>query len=180
MLQLFIKQTNITFQLLKMKITASIILWLFIASCYSHTPEKNGLKGKALPSFTLLLADSATYFNTSNVAAGKPSAFFYFGPHCPYSKAQMETIIDNIKILKDIQFYIFTATTFPEMKSFYDHFKLGKYENIKAGIDTSGFFQDYFKVRGVPFMAIYGKDKKLNESFYGETSSDLILKTAEE
>jgi thiol-disulfide isomerase/thioredoxin len=163
-----------------MKNTTFIILWLFIASCYSKKPENNGLKGKPLPSFTLLLADSTNYFNTSNVVAGKPSAFFFFGPHCPYSRAQMEGIIDNIKILKDIQFYIFTITAFSEMKGFYNHYKLAKYPNIKVGIDTSAFFQNYFKIRGVPYIAIYGKDKKLKESFSGETSSEVILKAAEE
>ena len=163
-----------------MKSTAYIILWLFIASCYSKKPENNGLQGKPLPSFTLLLADSATHFNTSNVVAGKPSVFFYFRPHCPYSRAQMEGIIDNIRKLKNIQFYIFTTAAFPEMKKFYNDFKLDKYQNIKAGIDTSGFFEDYFKVRAVPYIAIYGKGKKLNESFLGLVSGKLILKVAEE
>ena len=163
-----------------MKITASIILWLFIASCYSKQPENSGLKGQPLPSFTLLLADSATYVNTHNVVPGKPTALFLFGPHCPYSRAQMEGIIDNIKMLKDIQFYIFTTTAFSEMKSFYNHFNLDKYQNIKVGIDTSGFFQDYFKVTGVPYISIYGKDKKLKESFSGKTPSELILKASKE
>lgn len=83
-------------------------------------------------------------------------------------------------MLKNIQFYIFTTTAFSEMKTFYNHFKLDKYQNIKTGIDTSAFFQGYFKVTGVPFIAIYGKDKKLKESFSGLTSSELILKAAEE
>ena len=156
----------------------TLIFLIFLLSCYSKNAEKTNLKGKTLPSFNLLLTDSITYFNTNSIHIGKPVVLFYFGPHCPYSRAQMEEIIKNIYVLKDIQFYVFTTWSFSEMKSFYENYKLNKYSNITVGVDYANFFAKYFKAQGVPYMAIYGKDKKLKEAFIGEVYSTQIKEVA--
>jgi hypothetical protein len=62
------------------------------------------------------------------------------------------------------------------MKKFNAHYQLSKYANIKIGYDYSHFFRDYFPVNGVPYIAVYSKEKKLNRVFEGKTLSKQIKK----
>lgn len=152
-----------------MKSLATItIIILLLTSCYSREPEKTGLEGKEMPSFDLLLADSVTHLNTRTIGAGKPIVLFFFGPNCPYSHAQMEEIIEDMDKLKDIQFYILTISPFSQMKQFLDHYQLQKYPNIITGLDYTRSFDEYFEVPGVPYMVIYGKNKKMKGAFVGK------------
>jgi len=91
----------------------------------------------------------------------------------------MDEIIKNISSLKDIRFYVFTAWPFVEMKDFYRHYQLNKFPNVVVGLDYSNFFVDYFRAQGVPYMAIYGKDKKLKEAFVGNVYGKQIKEVAE-
>jgi hypothetical protein len=159
---------------MKQAIVLLIITALF--GCYGSEPEKTGLEGKPLPSFKLLLTDSTTYIDTKNIPKGKPIVLFYYGPYCPYSKAQMEEIIDDINVFNNVQIYVFMTGRFRDMKTFYTHYRLDKYKNIVAGLDFSGFFRQYFELIGVPFIAIYNKDMKLNKAFVGKINSKQIIK----
>lgn len=161
-----------------MKRTFIYAIALVLVGCFGKEPEKTGLEGKPLPSFKLFLTDSTTHFDTKAIATGKPIVLFYFGPHCPYSKSQMDEIVNNMQSLKDIQFYIFTTWSFRELKQFYAKYELKKYPNIVAGVDYTNFFADYFSAVGVPYMAIYGKDKLLRESFIGKIKSSQIKSVA--
>lgn len=151
-----------------MKHLPFFLLAVLLFGCYAKEPQKTGHEGKALPEFSFLLTDSITYFNTGAIPAGKPVVLFYFSPHCPYCRAQVDEIIEDIDKLKNIQFYMITSFPLPEMKHFYQEFQLSKYPNITMGRDTTNFLADYFEVTGVPYMAIYGKDKKLRKAFMGK------------
>lgn len=151
-----------------------------IVGCYGSAPEKTGLEGKQLPSFNMLLTDSVTWFNSSHTPAGKQVALFYFSPYCPYCRAQTEEIIEDMDKLKNIQFYFITSYPLQALKDFCKEYKLSKYSNIMSGVDTSRFISDYFEIAGVPYMAIYGKDKKLNKTFMGKIYSSQIKNAAEE
>jgi thiol-disulfide isomerase/thioredoxin len=161
-----------------MKKLAFLFSLSILFGCYGKDPERTGLEGKLMPSFDLLLADSVTNFNTNRIPPDKPIVLFCFGPNCPYSRAQMQSIIDNMESLKDLRFYIFTPFSFTEMKGFYTYYKLNKYQNVTVGIDKLNFFNSYFRAPGVPYIAIFGKDKKLREAFVGEVSGKQIREIA--
>src|SRR5579872_191676 len=101
-----------------MKKLCFLALLTFLCGCFGKTPEKTGLEGKPLPSFKLLLTDSSTNFDTRNIPGDKPVVLFYFGPYCPYSRAQMEEIIKNMNQLQDVRFCLFTSYPFTQMKDF--------------------------------------------------------------
>jgi protein-disulfide isomerase len=149
----------------------------FMACNTRRQPIKTNFDGKPLPAFKLLLTDT-TFMNTGNISAGKPAVLFYFNPNCPYCRAQMEDIVKNISSLKDIRFYIFTTWPFPAMRAFYNHYQLGKYPNISVGVDYTNFFIYNFKPKGTPYLAIYGKSKKLNEAFLGKINIDQLKEVA--
>jgi len=152
-----------------MKNKVCLLLFLLLAGCYSKEPVRTAHKGEPIPAFPLFLADSSTYFNTSSLPAGKPVVFFYFGPRCPYSRAQMEGIIDDMEKFKEVEWVIFTTSPFHEMKWFYKNYKLDTYPNVITGVDYTNFFIKYFEPPGVPYLAIYGPDKRLKAAFDGQT-----------
>lgn len=151
-----------------MKTIQSLLLLLLLAGCFGHEPVQTSHKGERIPEFSLLLADSSTYFNTKSLKEGKSLILFFFGPGCPYSRGQMEEIIANAEKLKDIQFILLTTAPFEEMKWFYKQYQLDKYHNMITGVDYTSFFGPYFDAKAVPYFAIYGRDRALREVFEGK------------
>lgn len=161
-----------------MKIGIILILLIGVWSCQRQPPFKTGLEGKSLPSFDLMLADSISYFNTNAIPAGKPIILFAFETGCPYSRAQTEDIISNLKSLKNINFYMICNNRYPEFKKFYNHYKLEKFPNIRAGVDTGLFFMRYFNAAQVPYMAVYTSDRKLKQVTIGKMRISTIKNIA--
>jgi thioredoxin-related protein len=153
------------------------ITFLFVAACGEKLAEKTIHQDEQMPAFNILLPDSVSY-NTKSILAGKPSVLLYFSPHCPYSRAQITEITKNINLVKDIQFYIFTPTSFSDMRFFYLKNKLGKYKNVTVGLDNSNYFARYFKAKGFPMLAIYSEEKKLNGLFLGQMPLEQLKKVA--
>jgi len=150
-----------------------------LAGCFGTGPEKTGKEGKQMPEFSMLLTDSSTKLYSRDFPA-KPVVLFYFSPYCPYCKAQTKKIIEDMDMLKGIQFYYISYFPLSSVKGFCKEFDLAKYPNITVGIDSSYFVKDYFEIGGFPYLAIYGKDKKLNKSFMGKIYSSQMKKVAEE
>lgn len=163
-----------------MKYLILIAICTFLFGCYSKEPEKTGLEGKTMPSFSLRLLDSTNYLDTKDIPAGQPIVLFYYGPHCPYSRAQMEEMMQNMNILKKVRFYTITTWPYADMKKFSEHYKISKYSNITAGADTLNFIGNYFKITAVPFTAIYDRDKKLFRAFEGKIFVKQIVKAIQE
>jgi thiol-disulfide isomerase/thioredoxin len=160
-----------------MKYLSITIIYFYLTSCSGKLSEQKVPEGSVLPSFNLLLPDSSSYTNTERIAFGKPSVLFFFGPHCPYSKAQVKEITKHINELKNIQFYLFTSYPFISMQQFYTDFGLKAFPNITTGFDYNNFFAPYFDVKAVPYIAVYGRDKKLKQIFTGLVSFDKIIET---
>jgi len=165
-------------KIIPMKIITILISLFGLWSCYGKPPYKTGLEGKSLPSFDLMSVDSTSYFNTSAIPEGKAIVLFAFETGCPYSRAQTADIISHLKTLKDINFYMICNNTYPEFKNFYNHYELGKYSNIKAGVDTGLFFMRYFNAAQVPYMAIYSSDKRLKQVTIGKMRISTIKNIA--
>jgi thiol-disulfide isomerase/thioredoxin len=164
---------------MKIYAVAAAILILHLSSCFDKPSETDKLLGTDLPSFRLFLADSSGYFNTKDIPSGKPIALFLLGPQCPYSKAQMKDIIDNLEELKNIQIYALSPFPYMEMRQFYNTYRLNKYTNIKTCIDQENFFAPYIQANVVPCIAIYDSQKKLVKIFTGIISSTEIKNVAE-
>lgn len=146
-----------------------------LLGCFGHQPTMTtGLEGKPLPTFNLLLTDSMTKIKTDNIPTGSPIVLFYFSPYCPYCKAQTETMINNMKSMQNIRFYFLSSFPLPLIRQYAEYYKLDKFSNIIVGQDYENYFGIYFKVPGVPYMAIYGKDKLLIQSLVGNVGYNLV------
>jgi len=151
-----------------------------LAGCFGSEPQKTGKEGKPMPDFSLLLLDSTTKMHTRDIPTGKPIVLFCFSPYCPYCKAQTKKIVEDMDRLKDIQFYFISNFPLPSVKEFYKEYQLAKYPNITIGIDSAQSVSDYFEISGIPYLAIYGKNKILNKSFMGSIYISQLKKVAEE
>jgi thiol-disulfide isomerase/thioredoxin len=162
-----------------MKQVSLFFIIITLAGCFGAEPQKTGKEGKPLPEFSMLLTDSTTWLHSKDIPANKPFALYIFSPYCPYCKAQTKRIIEDKELLGDIHFYFISQFPLSTIKTYIKEFQLDKQPNITVGLDSSNIVTDYFEAPGYPFMAVYGKNKKLNQAFLGKTYSRLILKAAE-
>lgn len=151
-----------------------------LAGCFGKDPVKSGKEGKPMPEFSMLLTDSTTWVRSTDIPKGSPTVLFYFSPHCPYCKSQTKDIVENIDKLKNIHFYLISDFSFSLLNDFKRKFHLERYPNITVGRDTTDNLPNYFEISGVPYLAIYKKDKTLIQSFAGKTYISQIKKAIEE
>lgn len=164
--------------MMRIKLFTIVLIALLSCNRIEPTPITTGREGKTLPSFSMMLIDSANYINTSDFKLGKPIVIIYITPNCPYCRLLTRRITNNMEMLNDIQFCLLTTSPYRELQHYYNLYRLNKFDNITVGIDTGVFFPKYFKTDMVPFVAIYGKDRKLNKSFIGPTSINQIKSAA--
>lgn len=157
-----------------------IIMTLMFIGCFNPSLKKTGKEGKPLPEFSLLLTDSSSSLKSRDIPSGKPIVLFYLSPFCPFCKAQTKAITEGMDELKNFQFYFVSDFPLSDVKRFYTNYKLADYPNITIGLDTSNAIRDYFEISGVPFTAVYDKNKKLVRSFLGKTYTSQIRKAVED
>jgi thiol-disulfide isomerase/thioredoxin len=131
--------------------------------------------GEPLPAFDLLLVDSVTKLNTSDIPGGKPIALLYFSPNCEHCQKETRGIIKYMDSLRQVRFYFITNDPFDSLKLFNDVYRLYRYPNITLGRDFKYFFPKYFKDVSPPYMAIYDEDKRLRAIFKGERETSQII-----
>jgi hypothetical protein len=60
------------------------------------------------------------------------------------------------------------------MKAFYSRFELAKYPNVFIGIDVKNVILDYFKPKGVPYVALYDDKRRLMRAGLGRLAATRI------
>lgn len=156
-----------------------MLLMICMAGCFSRQPSViTGQEGKPLPNVNLLLMDSSTVVTQNNVPKGQAIVFFYFSPYCPYCRAETEEMVKNIHSLQNIKVYFVSSFPFSLIKSFYENYQLNKYRNITVAQDLGSSFGNYYKVPGVPYIAVYSGNKMLKQVFIGHTDYKTIEEVA--
>jgi peroxiredoxin len=135
-----------------------------------------GMENKPLVNFNVLLPDSTTYFNTSNLPAEKKVVLFYYSPTCPYCRAQMREMLNHIERYQNVQLCVVTNGDFKSMKEFNDYFKLQAVPNIITGVDTGSVFARNYQVLSVPFTATFDEQKRLKSAYAGRITGKTLLR----
>jgi len=128
-----------------------------------------------LPSFSLLLKDGTSIFNTRNVENGKGVVFLFFSTDCKYCQHETEGILRNMNLLKNINFYFISIDPISKIRIFDTHFKLSSYTNIIVGRDYQFFMPKHFKINTTPYMAIYNKKQELFGLLEGEIDMNKVI-----
>lgn len=157
----------------------STLLFLIFASqlaCNSAAKRKAIAAIQELPSFKVLLSDSATVINAAEISFRSSLVLIYFKWNCSACRKETDVIVKNIKDFQDTKFLFLTPSPLAEMKIFANHYKLSSFENIVVARDFQKSFDQIFKPRTVPYMVIYNKEKKLIKIFSSPTSPERIRK----
>jgi thiol-disulfide isomerase/thioredoxin len=152
-----------------------LMIIMMISGCmWNSQSKKTGLEGKPLPKFNILLMDGVTIFNTKDIPNDKPVVVYLFSPYCPYCKAETRDMIVHMSSLNNIRFYMLSSFPLESVKKYCEDFRLYKYSNITVGLDTALFYKNYVKAIGMPYLAIYGKDKCLKRTVLGKINIEKV------
>jgi len=150
----------------------------FFLACNQQPHIKTGLEGKPMPNFRILSINGQVKEYKDIIQNDKPTVLFFFSPICPYCRAQTQTIIDNFKYLGNIQFCFISPFPLDYIKSFNEHYKLSNYPNVVVVQDVDSSFENYFRARTVPFLAIYDRRQTLKQVFKGKVNISSIQEIA--
>jgi peroxiredoxin len=147
-------------------------------ACQEEKPQqvKTGKEGKPLPSFAIQMLDSTSYIHSDNLAEGKNLVLFYFKPTCPYCRAQMRDMLNNMEDFKDKKLCILTNEDLKGAKDFARYFKLNRYNNVIIGRDTGSVVLRTYRVIAVPLTAYFDKNQQLKAFYAGRMGPDSFLR----
>lgn len=135
-------------------------------------------RNPGIPPFDLLKVDSSTHLTKADINVHKKTIIMFFSPECSHCQHQTEDMIAAIDSLKDIQIVMATYQPFEEMVEFNKKYGLEKYKNIKLGRDSKYFMPPFYRMRSLPHLALYDKDKYIT-GFEGNQKISTILQAFE-
>jgi len=162
---------------MRLQICALLCMAVVWMACQEEKPYqvKTGLEGKPLPTFNIQLLDSTSFIHSDNLPADKNLVLFYFKPTCPYCRAQMRDMLNNIEKFKDKELCILTNYSLKEANSFARYFKLNKFNNVIVGRDTGSVVLKTYRALGVPLTAYFDKNKQLKALYSGRMGPGSFL-----
>jgi hypothetical protein len=154
---------------MRLKIGALIVIAAVWVACQQEKPKvyTTGMEGKQIPAFAIQLLDSTSFIQSANLAPGKGFVLFYFSTTCPYCRAQMRDMVNNIEKLKGEQLCLLTHDKLSSINAFANYFKLKQLNNVTVGRDTGGVFFNTYQLMTVPFTAYFDKNNLLKVAYMG-------------
>jgi thiol-disulfide isomerase/thioredoxin len=128
-----------------------------------------------IPPFHLLKLDSATYLTKDDLRKNRRTIVMFFSPDCEHCKHQTEAILADFKDFKDIEIVMATYQPFAEMKDFNEHYKIYDHPNILIGRDEKFVLPPFYKIKNLPYLALYDKKGNLITTFEGTQKVDTLL-----
>lgn len=106
----------------------------------------------------------------------KAVMIIYFAPDCPHCQKLIKDMKPSMAKFKNIQVVMITFTDIRMVKTFENDYGLKAYPNFILG--TEGYtytVQRFYQLKHTPFVAIYGKNGQLVQSFEKQPeASDLL------
>jgi thioredoxin-related protein len=133
------------------------------------------LKFPTIPPFNLLKLDSATYLTKEDIKKHRLTLIMFFSPDCDHCKHQIESILADFDKFKDVEIVMATYQPFSELKDFNVHYRLFEHSNIKIGRDEKFFLAPFYKIRNLPYLALYDKKGNLITTFEGTQKTETLL-----
>jgi thioredoxin-related protein len=128
----------------------------------------------SVPPITLLKSDSGL-ITKDGLKKNRPVIIMYFSPECHHCQRQIEDILARMDDLKKIQIVLATYQPMEDLEAFQNRYKLSTYPNISAGRDTKYFLQPFYRIKNLPYLALYDKKGNLVAVFEGNVSVDKLL-----
>src|SRR4030088_3180872 len=129
-----------------------------------------------IPPLKLMPIGSTTLFTKDQLKKNKPVLIILFSPDCEHCQHETEDLIKNIDHFKKVQIVMATMMPFEQMTAFYDRYDLKRFNNIIVGKDIYYLLPSFYKVRFLPFLAMYDKKGKLIDASEGSTPIARVIK----
>jgi hypothetical protein len=152
-------------------------IFFFITICLiaCHSRQGKEVALSTLPSFEMLLIDSAAILKAQEIPTGQPIVLLFFRPDCTHCQAETQVLLDHIDSLKNVRIYMLALEPLKEIKTFCLHYHLDQYKNFIVGRDYEYSFFRAFRPSTVPYMAIYDRNKRLVKIYNQEPGINNIL-----
>jgi thiol-disulfide isomerase/thioredoxin len=177
-IKLFIKMKHVS-----LAIVALAICHFVSAQTLPNQPATDSANAGApfmryptIPPFRLLKLDSTTYLTKDDLRKNRKTMVMYFSPDCEHCKHQTEAILADFNNFKDIEIVMATYQPFPEIRAFNEHYKIYEHPNILIGRDEQFRLPPFYKIRNLPYLALYDKKGNLITTFEGTQKADTLLK----
>lgn len=128
-----------------------------------------------IPPFRLLKLDSTSYLTKDDVKKNRKTIIMYFSPDCEHCKHEIESFLADWNKFKDIEIVMATYQPFSEMKEFNQHYKIYEHPNIQLGRDERFFLPPFYKIRNLPYLALYDKKGNLITTFEGTQKVETLM-----
>jgi len=128
-----------------------------------------------IPPFHLLKLDSATYLTKEDLKKHRRTIVMFFSPDCDHCKHQTESILAAGDKFKDIEIVMATYQPFEELKEFNTHYRIFEHPNMKLGRDEKFVLAPFYRIRNLPYLALYDKKGNLVTTFEGTQKVETIL-----
>ena len=115
-------------------------------------------------------------FTKKDIKSNQASLIFYFSPECDHCRKQMDDMVKRMDDFKKIQIVMVTYQPMDQLVKFYNDYKLAKYQNIQAGRDTKFLLPPYYRIRSLPYLALYDKKGNLIRTYEGNVKVETLLK----
>ena len=176
-------QPYFLFKINTLKKTALVFLVLFycgFVSAQQQQPEQAPFQRfPTVPPFKLLKTDSTTYLTKDDLKKHRPTLVMVFSPECDHCKHQTEALIEAMDKFKDVEIVMATFQPLYEMNAFYKKYHIANFPNIKIGRDEKFILPPFYKIKNLPFLALYDKKGDLITTFEGNQDAEKIWKAFE-
>ena len=108
-----------------------------------------------VPPFQLLLGDSTTFYKKESLPKSKPVLLIIFSPECSHCQHTAEELVRYKDSLKNVQIVMATLHTITQMNAFAETYGLKALSNVVLGKDVYFILPPFYKIRNLPFMALY-------------------------
>lgn len=154
---------------MRLKVSTILFIALTWTACQEEKPQayKTGMEGKQIPPFAIQLLDSTSFVHSEDIGEGKGLVLFYVSTTCPYCRAQMRDMVNNIEKFKGEQLCILTNDKLRSINAFAKYFKLKQWNNVIVGRDTGRIFFNTYRLMTIPFTAYFDKNKRLKVAYMG-------------
>ena len=149
--------------------------WLFLKSYKGiHAKKKAAQQVQTLPAAAFLSLDS-TFVPIKNTQ--RPTAIFYFDPHCEHCQQEAATLVKEAQQFKDVQVYWLSSASLADLRTFEVQYGLQKkLSMLQIGQISAEVADKQFGFRTVPTILLYNQAGTLTKKYVGETKTEAILK----
>jgi thiol-disulfide isomerase/thioredoxin len=132
------------------------------------------LRFPTIPPIDLVQLDSS-HLTKEQLTKNQKTLIMFFSPGCDHCQHQTRDMLQGMSKLKDIQIVMASYQPSSELQEFYQKYDLARFSNIKIGRDSKFMLPPYYRMKNLPYLALYREDGTLVTTFEGNISVEKLV-----